>query len=626
METSAKSSVTRIINSKSVETTRKSMNVMWSSEKKLTMNSRTAKRAQSVRFSEERMEHRNSERSVQSKLSRSSRKSVSFEDTTQPRVARLRSIEIKDYGDKINMKNGVISIMSSNSSVKGKKSNEMTVRTVTLPNDQNTVAKPSKSNRHRRHSTVMNSSMDEFDELLQNSKSFRQLTDNVTKLLEMHQMFMTRQAQLEQNMDEILKELRMCRPKRQLQQGQPKMLLEHIGYEQELNMSKNSKKRKRDASVQEHTMSYSNLNEGIGNSVQEQRVTRHRISKSTTINERTITRETDTIEPPPKKSAVNQQENSHLSHDRMNLSKIDTKNSSTFKRPEIPIKSKRIEQDRLKRSKTIDERTSIDPMPKSTNQQLHKINNRRNSHVIVSTKNKSNVYKNTNKSLYFNNPETKRCVLCQKYYEKIVSHCKTIHRDQEVFASRLSPIMADELRRERPKCTTRTIKHNKLIEAKCYFCEINKSFSLSYWLIHIQSHTGEYAYICRVCNIQSSYQNQHCGIKMTKITDQDDNRLNITAFLCLDCNFIQLYETNMHKHLKTQHAVSERSFSGKYTTVTLLSKTPDKPLQLDEPIIERLQTLKEAVEHSTKYVEGNLGILWLLFLVDFLIFCTFTLV
>lgn len=584
METSEKSSVTRcerhITKSTHVQTTN---NVMWSSAKKVTVNSRTAKRSKSVRFSE-RNEFRDS---INDENGDEFLHSI-YGPKKIEHPKRLRKIELQDYGDKIKLTNERITEMCSNAIGKRKKSNEMVHESVTVPNDQNAVAKQSKSDKIRGELNRMNN-IDDFDKLLQNSKCFQQLTENVTKLMEMQQMFMTKQAQIEQNMTKMLDELGMGKHKRQLEPGQSKIQLELEG-------PSKSKRRKSDLSFGDQNMSSSTVNRSsfeISTSIQEERITRNRVRRST-VNEQTINQESNTIEPPPE---VHQSEHSKES--------VECKLTSH----EIPIKSKRIERDRLKRSQTIDERKVIQMQcavvgststPKIV---IRKIKNRRNTHAIVSTTNESNVYKNTNKSLHFNNPETKTCVLCQKYYEKIVSHYKKSHCDHEVFVSRLSSTMAAELMRERPKSSSKMIGYNNLVEAKCHFCENDKAFSLSYWFSHIQSHTGEYAYICRSCNATSPFRNNHCGVKMVQITDQDENQRDITAFLCLDCNFIQMHESNMHQHLESQHEFSRDSFNGKYTTITLLSGISNETVP--KPIIKRMQALKKAVENSALYIEGN---------------------
>lgn len=157
--------------------------------------------------------------------------------------------------------------------------------------------------------------------------------------------------------------------------------------------------------------------------------------------------------------------------------------------------------------------------------------------------------KNTNKQMHRKNPLYQTlCIYCnQKFSGSIVQHYVKNHPNDEVPISRLSPRMAERLKKQSE--IFRPNGKNK-ITGLCYFCEEKQSFIKFGWQRHLISHTGEKIYNCTHCNLKT--KNQHgkmkCNGKVTKIFEsKDDGSLN--GFLCIDCNYFQF----SRDHLKNQH-------------------------------------------------------------------------
>lgn len=158
--------------------------------------------------------------------------------------------------------------------------------------------------------------------------------------------------------------------------------------------------------------------------------------------------------------------------------------------------------------------------------------------------------KNTDKNCFYNDRHSKVCKICNKTKAKIINHYVKNHKGSEVFISRLSPEMAVAVKNNVNKVQCL----NTVIEAICYFCEFEFSKTFKDWLLHFTMHTGEYMYSCTKCNNKVS-GSHHCqrlcseSPQLARKTQGGD----LTAFICNDCNYIQLNEENLVRHLRQEH-------------------------------------------------------------------------
>lgn len=179
---------------------------------------------------------------------------------------------------------------------------------------------------------------------------------------------------------------------------------------------------------------------------------------------------------------------------------------------------------------------------------------------------------NTDKSRYFNSKSAKICHLCDKTYTKlIVSHYKKEHPESEVFVSRLSQKMVDEILSEKIVSIYEDQKGfpEPVVGGRCYFCDSVKRFQMHYWQQHYTTHTGEYMYECCICNRMVSSK-KHCDFAAKRIIPSINLRhYDLCGYLCLDCNFVQLDEDNMKNHQQNEHKHSEK-LNERYRKIILL--------------------------------------------------------
>lgn len=106
------------------------------------------------------------------------------------------------------------------------------------------------------------------------------------------------------------------------------------------------------------------------------------------------------------------------------------------------------------------------------------------------------------------------------------------------------------------------------VTATCYFCQQKKDFTLTYWVDHYRGHTGEYAYKCSVCHTLYSNAKRECCKKIaSKIIDDDLYDNDFVAFVCEICNYVQIDEASVRKHLRNEHEDAE---DNQYHEITLL--------------------------------------------------------
>lgn len=159
-----------------------------------------------------------------------------------------------------------------------------------------------------------------------------------------------------------------------------------------------------------------------------------------------------------------------------------------------------------------------------------------------------------------------------------------MHKTSEVFVSRLSPEMTVKVKKNENKI--RCV--NNLIEAFCYFCEFDLTKNIKDWLLHFTIHTGEYMYSCTKCEEQVS-RSHHCQqpclenpqLALKMVAD-------LMAFICNDCNYIQLNEENLVRHLRQEHDLTG-NLDGYYQQIVLVALHPNI-----KPISQRRLTLRQA--------------------------------
>lgn len=158
----------------------------------------------------------------------------------------------------------------------------------------------------------------------------------------------------------------------------------------------------------------------------------------------------------------------------------------------------------------------------------------------------------------------------------MVYHYKTAHKENEVFVSRLSPEMAEIARSEQISVERHIKTWMKYLKTMCFFCETIKNFTSHYWITHIRSHTGEYSKVCTECNKTVCY-GTHCGHATVEKITFDLKESDLKAFICRECNFIQIDEERIRTHLIKEHEVENTN--DRYDEILLLPAWNDKNQQ-----------------------------------------------
>lgn len=149
----------------------------------------------------------------------------------------------------------------------------------------------------------------------------------------------------------------------------------------------------------------------------------------------------------------------------------------------------------------------------------------------------------------------------------MVPHLKGAHENQEIFESRFSPKMVEMIRVCPNPTVLNTTNRGKYMTAMFLFCGESEDFSVQYWIHHIRNHTGEYA---NSRDKDVCFQ-QHCGFTTEPIEAEifDLKTADLTAFICCDCNFVQIKKENIWKHFKNEHGLDD--VRNRYEEIVLLT-------------------------------------------------------
>lgn len=172
-----------------------------------------------------------------------------------------------------------------------------------------------------------------------------------------------------------------------------------------------------------------------------------------------------------------------------------------------------------------------------------------------------------------------QCKLCTHVGKFIVSHYYTQHPESEVLISRLPPGVAEAVREESKRMDYKSVEpfDEEIFNVRrdrptfvCRFCSLKvKNEHASMFFDHLTYHTGEYRYCCEVCpfktgmkkNLSTHYNNSHPSAKRPVNAEPDvppppDFRL-VFGYMCGKCNYVQMYESNVEKHVASHHSGEE---------------------------------------------------------------------
>lgn len=178
---------------------------------------------------------------------------------------------------------------------------------------------------------------------------------------------------------------------------------------------------------------------------------------------------------------------------------------------------------------------------------------------------------NVDKSMH-SRTDPPACALCSATPRFITSHYVNEHEGYEVCHARMPPETTDALREGGP---SEGVHENNKISALCHYCEKLRSFTVKDWLCHITRHTGEYMRRCNRCDLKypdsklkPSPQCAHDDVGVWNDINIEGTALGV--YVCSQCNYSQLLESNLQKHVRQMHAVS-KNLKSHYDFVELIS-------------------------------------------------------
>lgn len=193
------------------------------------------------------------------------------------------------------------------------------------------------------------------------------------------------------------------------------------------------------------------------------------------------------------------------------------------------------------------------------------------SYIGESVKINETVY-NTNPYYHLQSERSNDCLLCNYTGVNIVEHYMKNHSSKEVFISRFNPDMAKSVKanpiaKNTTLCSVNVYNVNAKLKLRCGFCLQELISTRKLWKMHFMQHTGEFH--CKSCKISDPYPTDSkkyraeyphkpsCkGAKKFTIDDLSFHASGLDAFMCSDCNFVQLAEDNIKQHISTEHEKS----------------------------------------------------------------------
>ncbi|XP_055303418.1 uncharacterized protein LOC129569044 [Sitodiplosis mosellana] len=185
---------------------------------------------------------------------------------------------------------------------------------------------------------------------------------------------------------------------------------------------------------------------------------------------------------------------------------------------------------------------------------------------------------NTDKNMHAQNDlYRKLCALCDAKSQFMVRHYMKEHPDHEVLISRPSPKMAEQLLSQNDNFK---VSNNK-IKGICYFCEGEKTMTKRDFMDHLLIHTGEFLYSCDICHFGAKRMLDHKNCSGTPVSIYDENATDgsLAGYICSKCNFVQISQDRLRKHLVKQHKYHESNVIEGYHYKKVMLVASPNPIQ-----------------------------------------------
>ncbi|XP_049293989.1 uncharacterized protein LOC125769355 isoform X2 [Anopheles funestus] len=212
-----------------------------------------------------------------------------------------------------------------------------------------------------------------------------------------------------------------------------------------------------------------------------------------------------------------------------------------------------------------------------------------------------------------------KCCLCSYTGELMVQHYVYNHPKKAVYISRLDPKQARQIRADPFVISGRKAVSRygdqEILVFRCHFCDLRLSESQEIWLDHISKHTGEYRYKCMSCPTFSRHptnrvtHNSICTNPSMQLWHRftfEENHLY--AYMCNECNFVQVLFFNMLRHLREDHSEAG-PIEGRYTKFSMINfNVPEEDTELPygmvklEPILDDTNApMEEIIKQEVEF-------------------------
>ncbi|XP_037936158.1 uncharacterized protein LOC119670110 isoform X3 [Teleopsis dalmanni] len=166
-----------------------------------------------------------------------------------------------------------------------------------------------------------------------------------------------------------------------------------------------------------------------------------------------------------------------------------------------------------------------------------------------------------NNNIYWHSQSiyTSWCFVCQKDIKFAAVHYKQEHN--EFYLSRLPPSVLDRIKNDKSNKPLFGLKEKKLWFHRCPFCLQYLRNTISSWVDHFSTHTGEYSYQCNSCGkvankkmqLSNKCRTNHCTGTPIAINLFLRTTIPIKGHVCHICNFVQMNRKNLDTHYIEQH-------------------------------------------------------------------------
>lgn len=187
--------------------------------------------------------------------------------------------------------------------------------------------------------------------------------------------------------------------------------------------------------------------------------------------------------------------------------------------------------------------------------------------------NLAKIPKNNNNKMFYSNFLYKSfCLLCGCSDKNLAVHYARKHPNTEVFIARVSPNQGERIRKQQNEF----LQVDGKIHGLCSFCEDLKTMNRVDWMKHLLNHTGESMFFCTGCDMSMIRNHKHGKCSREKVQNIFDNNSSsdgLVGFICNTCNYLQVREQQLVKHVSVEHDFFDENCSELFSKVVLV-KSP----------------------------------------------------